>query len=244
MTRRWINKEETLRIDSLSLRRRVILLHGYHPVVLFRLKFRGVIAEQRRVIASLDHCGMGKRDRDLVPTVSFESLSYTVNGVQILSDVSGVFRPGELVAVMGGSGSGKTTLIDILTGRRSTGEVTGHILYNDTKLPDAKKWLRKNAGYVVQEDDELARSLTVREVLTFAALLKLSPTEPLADRLMHVEEMIDEFGLRELADTVAPETAVIAIGAVNITQNKRWWMFVSAPYRRRAACSQSFTKRL
>lgn len=170
--------------------------------VLFHLSFRGVVAEQQRVMSSLDHVGMPKREMGSVPTVSFESLSYTVNGTQILSNVSGVFHPGELVAVMGGSGSGKTTLIDILTGRRSAGEVTGHIRYNDTELPDAKEWLRKNGGYVVQEDDELARTLTVREVLTFAALLKLSPTEPLADRLMHVEEIIDEFGLRNLAETV------------------------------------------
>ena len=94
-----------------------------------------------------------------MPTIVFENLQYKANGVTILNGPTGVFKPGELIAVMGGSGSGKTTLIDLLAGRRSFGSLTGHIRYNSTSLPDAKRWLRENTGYVVQEDDEKFRAL-------------------------------------------------------------------------------------
>ncbi|RXG56504.1 Protein white, partial [Armadillidium vulgare] len=34
---------------------------------------------------------------------------------QILKDVTGICRPGELIAIMGASGAGKTTLLNVLT---------------------------------------------------------------------------------------------------------------------------------
>jgi ABC-type multidrug transport system ATPase subunit/cytochrome P450 len=171
----------------------------------FRIKYWRLLAAQKRLLAKLNinpRKSGGLSEPVAVPTVSFKDLYYTVANTTILAGVTGIFQPGELVAIMGPSGSGKTTLIDVLTGRRSFGRVSGHIRYDSTELPDAKKWLRKNSGYVIQRDDEAFRSLTVREVLTFSGMLKLSPTESVEARLLHIEEVIDEFGLRDLADVV------------------------------------------
>ncbi len=40
---------------------------------------------------------------------------------QILKAISVYFNPGEMIGVMGPSGCGKTTFLDLMTGRRKTG---------------------------------------------------------------------------------------------------------------------------
>jgi ABC-type multidrug transport system ATPase subunit len=190
--------------------------------IVAQLAFRRVRTHQRQLIDILETTpeksgGIVAKEAGTVPTIVFENLQYKANGVTILNGPTGVFKPGELIAVMGGSGSGKTTLIDLLAGRRSFGSLTGHIRYNSTSLPDAKRWLRENTGYVVQEDDEKFRALTVRQVLTFAGMLKLKPTESLDNRLRHIEEVIDEFGLRSLVDVPVQD----ATGGLSGGQRKR-----------------------
>ena len=58
-------------------------------------------------------------------TLAFMELRYYVpdpsgsGELQLLKDISGVFRPGVLTALMGASGAGKTTLMDVLAGTLS-----------------------------------------------------------------------------------------------------------------------------
>ncbi|KAH9780004.1 ABC transporter G family member 37 [Citrus sinensis] len=85
-----------------------------------------------------------KRGKMILPfeplTVTFEDLRYYVdipsamrkNGfnqtrLQLLSDITGTFRPGILTALMGVSGAGKTTLMDVLSGRKTGGIIEGDI---------------------------------------------------------------------------------------------------------------------
>jgi ABC-type multidrug transport system ATPase subunit len=55
-------------------------------------------------------------------TLAFKDLRYYVPNpagageLQLLNNISGVFQPGVLTALMGASGAGKTTLMDVLAG--------------------------------------------------------------------------------------------------------------------------------
>lgn len=59
-------------------------------------------------------------------TVQFQSRSGSIEA-NVAQDVSGVFRPGVLCALVGSSGAGKTTLLDCLAGRKTTGRIQGDI---------------------------------------------------------------------------------------------------------------------
>jgi ABC-type multidrug transport system ATPase subunit len=120
----------------------------------------------------------------------------------ILSGVTGVASPGEILAVMGPSGSGKSTLLSILAGR--THHSTGSLLLNNS--PFNKQALRKT-GFVTQ-DDILYPHLTVRETLQFCALLRLSAAAPKAAKLAAAEAVMSELGLLTCADTIIGNTFI------------------------------------
>jgi ABC-type multidrug transport system ATPase subunit len=80
--------------------------------------------------------------------------------------VSGVARPGEILAIMGASGAGKTTLLNILTFRnRENLTISGNIMINGLALNDSDQ-LASISGYV-QQDDLFIGSLKVKEHLKF-----------------------------------------------------------------------------
>lgn len=58
-------------------------------------------------------------------TVVWQDLTYAIGGKKILKGLTGLARPGELLAIMGPSGSGKTSLLDILARKNKSGEPRG-----------------------------------------------------------------------------------------------------------------------
>lgn len=85
----------------------------------------------------------------------------------LLKNVSGIARPGELLAVMGSSGAGKTTLLNSLAFRSPAGIQVSHSAIRALNgIPVNAKQLRARCAYI-QQDDLFIGSLTAREHLIF-----------------------------------------------------------------------------
>jgi ATP-binding cassette subfamily G (WHITE) protein 2 len=89
---------------------------------------------------------------------------------EILHDINGTFRPGELICLMGPSGAGKTTLLNILAARAG-GFLVGTVKMNNVVLD--QKDMRMMMNYIPQ-DDTLFGSLTPRETLEYTAKLRIA----------------------------------------------------------------------
>lgn len=92
--------------------------------------------------------------------------------LQLLSDITGTFRPGILTALMGVSGAGKTTLIDVLSGRKTGGIIEGDIRIGG--YPKVQHTFARISGYCEQNDIH-SPNITVEESVIFSAWLRLSP---------------------------------------------------------------------
>lgn len=81
---------------------------------------------------------------------------------QLIKGVSGIFKSGQVTAIMGASGAGKTTLLNVLSCRVSGKSLSGRLYAN------GKEYGYENFGdfanYVMQSD-VLMQTLTVRETL-------------------------------------------------------------------------------
>ncbi|MEA5566507.1 ATP-binding cassette domain-containing protein [Anabaena sp. UHCC 0399] len=89
-----------------------------------------------------------------------------------LDDISVAIEPGQFVALVGGSGAGKSTLMRTLLGIEQTTQ--GVVYLNGENLRNNFHLYRIHIGYVPQ-DDIIHKELTVEEVLTYAAKLRLPP---------------------------------------------------------------------
>lgn len=119
----------------------------------------------------------------------------------ILKGLTGVVKPGEMLAMLGPSGSGKTTLLTALGGRSANngGKLGGKITYNGKQLSNAMK---RNIGFVTQ-DDVLCPFLTVTETLVFTALLRLPNTILSKDmKINQAEAVINQFGLARCKNSI------------------------------------------
>ncbi|CAN6675706.1 unnamed protein product [Malus baccata var. baccata] len=115
----------------------------------------------------------------------------------VLNGVSGIVRPGELLAMLGPSGSGKTTLLTALGGRLPN-KISGKITYNGQNFSSSMK---HNTGFVTQ-DDVLYPHLTVLETLTYTALLRLPKQLTKEEKIEQAETVIMELGLNRCRDSI------------------------------------------
>ncbi|CAO1388150.1 unnamed protein product [Diamesa serratosioi] len=142
--------------------------------------------------------------------LTFEEVVSTVtddNGKNkmILSGVSGCFKSGHLTAILGGSGSGKTTLLNSLAGFKCQ-NVTGIIAVNGKERN--MKTFRRISRYIMQQDI-VPSMLTVQEVMTYAADLKLGFNETTTAQKV---EIIDEVLLLLRLSSVAYTPCMLLSG--------------------------------
>ncbi|CAG8292267.1 unnamed protein product [Penicillium olsonii] len=149
---------------------------------------------------------------------TFDKLSYFVNTSngerQLLNEVSGYVKPGQLTALMGASGAGKTTLLDNLSRRKDDGRMTGDILLGGAHLSSS---FSRSCGFCMQQDIH-EPTTTVREALQFSALMRQSGRVPREEKLAYVEHIISLLELEKIADALVGSTGD---GQLNVEERKR-----------------------
>lgn len=116
----------------------------------------------------------------------------------ILHNVSGRFRAGELIAVMGPSGAGKTTLLNTISGY-SAGNLSGgklNMLYHD-----GREVSDRHVCCYLTQDDHVQTWFTAREIVMQAANLKVGSSLSSKARGVLVDEILEALGLYECRNT-------------------------------------------
>jgi len=116
-----------------------------------------------------------------------------------LDKVTVAIEPGQFVALVGGSGAGKSTLMKTLLGIE---KIAGGTVYlNGENLQNNFNIYRTQIGYVPQ-DDIVHADLTVTEVLSYAAKLRLPPDTDIA---IAIRKTLDDIGMSHKRDTLVRE---------------------------------------
>jgi ABC-type multidrug transport system ATPase subunit len=168
-------------------------------------------------------------------TLAFENLSFSTPKRTILSSMSAVLEPGNVVAIMGPSGAGKTSLLNILAGRVGPDRnksITGRIMLDGKPIDPAV--FRTQVAYVMQ-NDALLPFTTPREALRFSAYLRRPHAESRAVKEAKVEEMLDSLRLRECADTYVGNEFVKGLSGGEKKRTAIGVELVTDPEVRRAA---------
>ncbi|KAJ1900252.1 (ABC) transporter [Kickxella alabastrina] len=125
-----------------------------------------------------------------------------MKGMQLLKNVNGIVRPGEILAILGASGAGKSTLLDILSRREKCGKVTGKVQINDRDIIGdiTTEEFHRMSGYVDQQDVHVATA-TVHESVMTSALLRLPRDMSLAAKEERVRDVLIDLGLWHVRDS-------------------------------------------
>ncbi|GMM32133.1 hypothetical protein DAMA08_048780 [Martiniozyma asiatica (nom. inval.)] len=135
---------------------------------------------------------------------------------KILHSVSAEFEAGKLNIIMGPSGSGKTSLLNYISGRLSSNLNTvysssGQIFLDDVKIEDPLV-IKSVCSYVIQEDNHLLSSLTVKETLLFSARLRLSSLNLTKNEVsLIVDDIILKMGLKDCINTLVGDELIKGI---------------------------------
>nr|XP_027190419.1 ABC transporter G family member 31 [Cicer arietinum] len=139
----------------------------------------------------------------------------TETKLKLLANVSGVFAPGVLTALMGSSGAGKTTLMDVLAGRKTGGYIEGDIKISG--YPKVQHTFARIAGYVEQNDIH-SPQMTVEESLWFSASLRLQKEVSKEKKQEFVDQVMKLVELDSLRNAIV---GMSGISGLSTEQRKR-----------------------
>ncbi|KAM0918925.1 hypothetical protein ACQ4PT_008547 [Festuca glaucescens] len=139
----------------------------------------------------------------------------TADKLQLLSGISGAFRPGVLTALMGVSGAGKTTLMDVLSGRKTGGYIEGEVYISG--YPKNQATFARMSGYCEQNDIH-SPQITVRESLLFSAFLRLPKEVTDREKKAFVDEVMELIELTGLKDAIV---GLPGVSGLSTEQRKR-----------------------
>ncbi|KAI7750120.1 hypothetical protein M8C21_024673 [Ambrosia artemisiifolia] len=161
-------------------------------------------------------------------SMSFDNINYYVDmppamkeegakddKLQLLTEVSGAFRPGVLTALMGISGAGKTTLMDVLSGRKTGGYIEGDISISG--FPKVQQTFTRISGYCEQNDIH-SPLVTVYESLVFSAFLRLPKEINRDEKMLFVEEVMELVEIKNLKDMIV---GIPGVSGLSTQQRKR-----------------------
>ena len=128
-------------------------------------------------------------------TLSAEKLRKSYSGNRVVEDVSLTIEPGEIVGLLGPNGAGKTTCFYMLVGLVKAD--SGDVLLDKQTLTNAPMHDRasKGIGYLPQEASVFRTLSTEANIM---AMLELNPSLDQKARLLKLETLLDEFGLRDV----------------------------------------------
>lgn len=128
-------------------------------------------------------------------TLSAEKLRKSYSGKRVVEDVSLTIEPGEIVGLLGPNGAGKTTCFYMLVGLVKAD--SGEVLLDKQTLTNAPMHDRasKGIGYLPQEASVFRTLSTEANIM---AMLELNPSLDQKARLLRLETLLDEFGLRDV----------------------------------------------
>lgn len=118
---------------------------------------------------------MNQEEQDLSlpsPSIEFKRVSYGVDQIEIIKEVSGQFPTGKITALIGPSGAGKTTLLKLCNGLVSPTE--GEIYIENKRIEEISPLsVRRKVGIVLQSSPMI--SGTVRDNLALPLQLAGQP---------------------------------------------------------------------
>ncbi|CAL9225463.1 unnamed protein product [Arabidopsis halleri] len=185
---------------------------------------RVIVSHEKNTQSSEKDSEIASQFKNALPfeplTFTFQDIQYFIETpqgkkLQLLSDVTGAFKPGVLTALMGVSGAGKTTLLDVLSGRKTRGDIKGQIEVGGyLKVQDT---FSRVSGYCEQFDIH-SPNLTVQESLKYSAWLRLPSNISSETKSAIVNEVLETIELKEIKDSIV---GIPGISGLTTEQRKR-----------------------
>lgn len=124
--------------------------------------------------------------------VAAYQLGLTVDGHELISDVSFTTRPGSLIAVVGPSRARNSSLAGLLARTRPLSD--GVLTVDGHDVAAEPESMRSRIG-VVTRDNRVHPRLTVEQALSYAARMRLPPDTSADNRRRVVNQVLDEVEL-------------------------------------------------